>query len=85
MGEITIGEFHLDLIPLESDLLSLEMENSFKDVTLDADFTSIHNMASAIMKLQAIHGIIPKICGKGVHAQVRSFEIVYTSLLLGAG
>jgi hypothetical protein len=71
MGDITIGEFHLDLIPLETDVLSLEMDNSFKEIVLDRDMSSLHNMANAIMKLQAIHGIIPKICGKGAAAQVR--------------
>lgn len=69
-GDLTIREFHLDLIPLETDVLSLENHNAFKEVTLDGDFTSIHSMANAIIKLQAIHGIIPKICGKGSATQV---------------
>jgi hypothetical protein len=70
-GDITIGEFHLDLCTLETDVLSLEMDKSFKEIVLDKDMSSIHNMANAIMKLQAIYGLIPKICGKGAAAQVR--------------
>lgn len=30
MSFITLNEYHLDLIPFENDLLSLEMESAFK-------------------------------------------------------
>jgi hypothetical protein len=33
-GQVTVGEFHLDLIPLEEDVLSLELNTCFKDVFL---------------------------------------------------
>jgi hypothetical protein len=36
-GELTIKDFTFDLIPLESDLLSLEMDSGFKDYFLGSD------------------------------------------------
>jgi len=31
---VTIGEYHLDIVPLDDDLLSMELDNSFKDLFL---------------------------------------------------
>ncbi|GBB83477.1 hypothetical protein RclHR1_01020018 [Rhizophagus clarus] len=62
---ITIGEYHLDLIPFEDDLLSLELDNTFKELYLDGDYTSIYYAARALMKLQAKFGLIPRVIGKG--------------------
>ncbi|EXX62843.1 Vps33p [Rhizophagus irregularis DAOM 197198w] len=64
-GEITIGEYHLDLIPFEDDLLSLELDNTFKELYLDGDYTSIYYAARALMKLQTKFGLIPRVIGKG--------------------
>jgi hypothetical protein len=33
-GDVTLGEFQLDLIPFEKDVLSLEMEDSFRECFL---------------------------------------------------
>ncbi|KAI9095923.1 Sec1-like protein [Phlyctochytrium arcticum] len=64
-GEVTIGEYHLDLVPLDSDLLSLEMDNAFRDLYLYNDTEILHIMAKAIAKVQNIYGTIPRIIGKG--------------------
>ncbi|KAI8827289.1 Sec1-like protein [Fimicolochytrium jonesii] len=68
-GEITLGEYHLDLIALEDDLLSLENGASFRELFLDGDPTVVYSMAKALMKLQTMFGIIPRICGKGQQAR----------------
>jgi len=34
LGDLTIGEFPLHFIPLESDLLSLELEDAFEELYL---------------------------------------------------
>jgi len=34
LGDATIGEFPLYFIPLESDVLSLELEDAFEDLYL---------------------------------------------------
>ncbi|ORX89440.1 vacuolar protein sorting-associated protein 33A [Basidiobolus meristosporus CBS 931.73] len=71
-GDITIGEYHLDLIPFEDDLLSLELDNSFKELYLDGDNTSIYYVARAIMRLQSVYGFFPRIIGKGDCAKLLS-------------
>lgn len=67
--DIKIGELKIDFIPLDSDVLSLEMSNSFKNIYVDHDESSIFAAARGIVGLQAAHGIIPRICGKGSHSR----------------
>ncbi|CAD0085631.1 unnamed protein product, partial [Aureobasidium mustum] len=67
LGEVTIGECPLFLIPLESDLLSLELEDAFSDLYLDP--TSIFLTAKALMRLQKSTGLFPRILGKGDNAK----------------
>ncbi|CAG2204838.1 VPS33A [Mytilus edulis] len=60
-----IEEFSLSLIPFDYDLMSMEMDNSFKECYLENDFTSMHYAAQSLMTLQTLYGVIPNICGKG--------------------
>ncbi|KAK6005686.1 hypothetical protein QM012_007328 [Aureobasidium pullulans] len=69
LGEVTIGECPLFLIPLESDLLSLELEDAFSDLYLRKDPTSIFLTAKALMRLQKSTGLFPRILGKGDNAK----------------
>ncbi|CAO3613436.1 unnamed protein product [Cunninghamella echinulata] len=65
-GDITIGSFAMDWIPYEDDLISMELDTStWKEIYLDGDTTSIYYSARALMKLQSIYGLFPKIVGKG--------------------
>eukprot|EP01104_Vermistella_antarctica_P001525 TRINITY_DN1158_c0_g1_i1.p1 TRINITY_DN1158_c0_g1~~TRINITY_DN1158_c0_g1_i1.p1 ORF type:complete len:617 (-),score=161.35 TRINITY_DN1158_c0_g1_i1:116-1966(-) len=64
-GDIAIGQFMLDLIPYDYDILSLELEGSFREVFLDGDATSLFYVARSLMKLQSIFGVIPNVKGKG--------------------
>ncbi|KAF9182517.1 hypothetical protein BGZ51_004705 [Haplosporangium sp. Z 767] len=68
-GEITKGEYHLDLIPLEDDVLSLEWDSTFKELYLDQDTTSIYYAAKSLMRLQGIYGLFPRILGKGDYSK----------------
>ncbi|KAJ3333130.1 hypothetical protein HDU76_011207 [Blyttiomyces sp. JEL0837] len=68
-GDIRIGEYHLDLIPLEDDVLSMEMEDSYRELFLEGDISSIYYVAKAIMKFQTVYGVIPRILGKGANAK----------------
>ncbi|KAJ3209154.1 hypothetical protein HDU67_006368 [Dinochytrium kinnereticum] len=70
LGDITLGEFHLDLVPLDDDVLSLELDDSFRDLYLDGDISPVYYMAKSIMKLQTISGIIPKVLGVGKNAKL---------------
>ncbi|CAO3636395.1 unnamed protein product [Cunninghamella blakesleeana] len=69
-GDITIGSFGMDWIPYEDDLISMELDTStWKEIYLDGDTTSIYYSARALMKLQSIYGLFPKIIGKGEAAR----------------
>ncbi|XP_064620960.1 vacuolar protein sorting-associated protein 33A-like [Lineus longissimus] len=61
----SIDEYCLDFIPFDADVLSMEMESSFRECYLYNDYTSLFFAAKAIMTLQALYGIIPNIHGKG--------------------
>ncbi|KAI5798855.1 Sec1-like protein [Geopyxis carbonaria] len=69
LGDITIREFPLYFIPLEPDILSLELENAFEELYLRKDHTSIFYSARALMNLQRHHGLFPRIIGKGDRAR----------------
>ncbi|PRP80086.1 vacuolar protein sorting 33A [Planoprotostelium fungivorum] len=62
---ITIGEYPLDLIPYDEDVLSLELESTYRECFLQGDHSSLYYVARSIMKVQTTFGIIPKITWKG--------------------
>ena len=68
LGDITLHDFHLELIPFDEDVLSMELSASFKDTFLDGDPTSLLYVARSLMKLQAIFGLVPIVKGKGSNA-----------------
>eukprot|EP00158_Paraphelidium_tribonemae_P006625 Partr_v1_DN27909_c2_g1_i2_m11004 putative Vacuolar Protein len=70
LGDITIGEYHMDIVPLDSDVFSFEMESVFHDLYSEGDITMLCPIADAIMRLQSLHGIIPNIYGKGRYSKV---------------
>lgn len=69
-GDVKTLEYSLDLIPLDEDLLTLDIHNSFRNCFLDGDPTPLYYIASSIMKLQTMFGIIPRIHGKGHNASM---------------
>ncbi|KAK2161895.1 hypothetical protein LSH36_108g07122 [Paralvinella palmiformis] len=64
-----IDEYCLDIIPFDSDLLSMEMESAYKDCVIYKDYTALFFAAKALMTIQALYGIIPNIYGKGENAK----------------
>lgn len=68
-GNCVIGEFHLNLVPLDSDIMSMELPTSYKDCNIYGDETSLFYAAHALMQLQNLFGVIPRITGKGESAQ----------------
>lgn len=65
LGEATISELPLQFIPLETDVLSLELDSAFQDLYLRKDPTCIFASAQALMLLQKQYGLFPRILGKG--------------------
>ncbi|KAH0562541.1 hypothetical protein GP486_002772 [Trichoglossum hirsutum] len=69
LGDVNIAEFPLYFVPLEKDLLSLELEDSFAELYLCKDPTPTFLAARALMSLQQRHGLFPRIIGKGDNAR----------------
>ena len=69
LGDTSIVEFPLYFLPLEKDLLSLELEDSFGDLYLRKDPTPTFLVARALMTVQQKHGLFPRITGKGENAK----------------
>ena len=53
-----IENFNVDLIPIDIDLLSLERENSIKEIYIDNNYSSISDFANAVVKLETCFGKI---------------------------
>jgi hypothetical protein len=69
LGDTSIAEFPLYFLPLEKDLLSLELDDSFADLYLRRDPTPTYLLARALMLIQQKHGLFPRITGKGDNAK----------------
>ena len=69
LGDVNIQELSLLFLPLEKDLLSLELEDNFQDLYLHQDRNSIYLASRALMQIQQRHGLFPRILGKGDNAR----------------
>ncbi|GAA6000399.1 hypothetical protein JCM10207_007996 [Rhodosporidiobolus poonsookiae] len=69
LGSLDIQELQLGLIPLERDVLSLEVEEAWRKLELDGDTSPVYDMARALMTVQRAFGTIPRIIGKGDSAK----------------
>lgn len=69
LGDVTISELPLSFFPLERDVLSLELLDSFEDLYLNKDVTPAFLVARALMEIQQNHGLFPRIIGKGDNAK----------------
>eukprot|EP00357_Protocruzia_adherens_P031928 CAMPEP_0114991808 /NCGR_PEP_ID=MMETSP0216-20121206/11580_1 /TAXON_ID=223996 /ORGANISM="Protocruzia adherens, Strain Boccale" /LENGTH=590 /DNA_ID=CAMNT_0002355181 /DNA_START=29 /DNA_END=1801 /DNA_ORIENTATION=- len=75
LADVQIAQYTMDLIPLENDVLSLEMESSLRDLILHSDVSIYMNVANSIRKLEYLYGKIPAKYGKG-KASLRILEIL---------
>ena len=55
-----IKEFHFDLIPLEKDLFSLEMNHCFRKMYINSDFSTTKFVKHSIQRLELVYGKIRK-------------------------
>lgn len=65
-----IYELTWNFFPLDSDVVSMEMPNAYRDVSIDGDTTALFQASIGLVQLQRLYGRIPKIYGKGVMAQL---------------
>lgn len=69
LGDVNISELPLYFFPLERDVLSLELEDSFQDLYLAKDPTSTFLLAKALMGIQQKQGLFPRMIGQGDNAK----------------
>ncbi len=65
LDQIEIGEIQLGFAPVDSDLLTLNMGDVFRECYVDGDASSLNVVASALHKLQLQFGTIPQVKSKG--------------------
>ena len=65
-----IYNFNMDLIPLDNDLISLEKEESFRQLYVEKDNTPINDLVNAFIKLEACYGKIKHKYIKGSRAKI---------------
>ena len=64
-GNLDIRDFNFDLIPLDTDLLSLELDNCFKELYIENDLSTYTYVAESLQRLQLVYGKIRTIFAKG--------------------
>lgn len=69
-NDIKLGEYNLELIPFDYDLLSMEISSTFKECYVDGDLSSLYYIAKCLMRLQVNLGIFPHIKSAGPLANV---------------
>ncbi|CAD7704276.1 unnamed protein product [Ostreobium quekettii] len=68
-GDATLIEYPLEFVPFDDDVISLELEHSFRETSVEGDTTSLYIMARALAHLQSSFGPIPRVTGKGAAAE----------------
>ncbi|CAH0484539.1 unnamed protein product [Peronospora farinosa] len=69
-GSVSVGEYKLDLIPFDDDVLTLELDSCFKEFYVDGDKSNLHTVAASLIKLQTVFGMIPHVKYKGTMAKI---------------
>lgn len=69
LGDVNVQELPILFLPLENDLLSLELSHGFEDLYLCDDRSPIYLASRALMQTQQRHGLFPRILGKGENAR----------------
>ncbi|KAJ8946448.1 hypothetical protein NQ318_014436 [Aromia moschata] len=64
-----IEEFKCQLFPFDSDVVSMEISEVFREYTIENDPTYLYQTAQAILYLQKFYGPIPRVWGKGAAAK----------------
>lgn len=69
-GTLThVGEFKCNFFPVDNDVLSMELKDSYRELHIEGDPTCLYQSAQALVALQKLYGRIPKIYGKGKYAE----------------
>ncbi|EXJ74198.1 lysine-specific histone demethylase 1 [Cladophialophora psammophila CBS 110553] len=69
LGDVNVSELPIYFLPLEDDMLSMEMDEAFNDLYLRHDPSPLYLASKALMQIQQRHGLFPRILGKGDNAR----------------
>lgn len=58
-------ELPWNFYPLDADVVSMESETAYRDVSINGDPSILYQAAVGLVQLQCLYGRIPKIYGKG--------------------
>jgi hypothetical protein len=64
-GNVDIMDFNMGMVPIDSDLLSFEMQNFVRDCYLEKDYTPLYEVANNLFAWQKKYGPFTEIKGKG--------------------
>jgi hypothetical protein len=64
-NDVTLLEYQLGLIPVEDDVLSMEIPDVFRQTMAHGDTSALVDTARSLLRLESICGRIPVIKGKG--------------------
>ncbi|XP_064608476.1 vacuolar protein sorting-associated protein 33B-like [Liolophura sinensis] len=79
LGYVSLDCFPLDLIPLDVDLLSMELPEFLRTFYMDGDQGSLHSVAQSLVNLQSLYGVIPNVYAIGKGSRMVN-ELVKTML-----
>eukprot|EP01059_Diplonema_ambulator_P031025 TRINITY_DN5571_c0_g1_i1.p1 TRINITY_DN5571_c0_g1~~TRINITY_DN5571_c0_g1_i1.p1 ORF type:complete len:608 (+),score=201.61 TRINITY_DN5571_c0_g1_i1:46-1869(+) len=65
----SLSDLELDLVPIEADYLTMDLDYCFREIALEGDASSLSHVAKSLMKFQAFYGNFPTVRGKGKHAE----------------
>ncbi|KAF7307459.1 hypothetical protein MIND_00540300 [Mycena indigotica] len=68
LGDVHIVPYGLQFIPIAPDVVSLEHDTAFKEIWVDGDETVVYDSAQALLTLEKLYGLFPRIVGKGDQA-----------------
>jgi len=67
---VKIKDFSFDLIPIERNVLSMEMNHKFKDIYIENELSVFTHIVESIQRIQLVYGQINTIFAKGTSAKV---------------
>lgn len=68
-GDAILGEYPMEFIPFDQDILSMELDQTYREISVEGDMSALHSMARGLTNLQTILGSIPRITGVGPAAE----------------
>ncbi|KAJ7216787.1 Sec1-like protein [Mycena haematopus] len=83
LGDVRISSYNLQFIPIADDVISLENDNASRRFGwCDGDETVIYDSAQALLTLEKMYGLFPRIVGKGDHAATLTSDSTTPDTLL---